>query len=80
MEKEKLMGFKRKVGSDGGIIIPEEFRKRVGIKPEMRIKMGVKDHEIFIRKEENFIEWLEDRVKRYGRDLSKLDLKKVYES
>jgi len=46
----------------------------------MRIKIGIKDNEIFIRKDENFIEWLKDRVKKYGKDLSKVDLKKVYES
>jgi len=46
----------------------------------MRIKIGIKDNEIFIRKDENFVEWLKDRVKKYGKDLSKVDLKKVYES
>ena len=46
----------------------------------MRIKIDIKDNEIFIRKDENFIEWLKDRVKKYGKDLSKVDLKKVYES
>jgi len=32
--------FKGKVGSKGEIVIPEEFRKRIGIKPEMRIKIA----------------------------------------
>ena len=40
---------------------------------EMRVKIGIRDKEIFIR-------WLKERVKKYGMDLSKVNLKKVYES
>ncbi len=69
-----------KVGSKGEIVIPEELRKKAGIKPETKVKIGIRDNEIFIRKQEDFVEWLKNKVKKYGRDLSKVDLKKVYES
>lgn len=74
------MRFKGKVGPKGEIIIPEELRKKLEIKPETRVRIGIRDNEIFIRKEENFVEWLRNRVREYGRDLSKVNLKKVYES
>ena len=69
-----------KVGLKGEIIIPEELRKKLGIKPETKVKIGIKDKEIFIRKDEDFVKWLKERVKKYGMDLSKVNLKKVYES
>ena len=58
-----------KVGPKGEIIIPEELRKKAGIKPETKVKIGIRDKEIFIR-------WLKERVKKYGMDLSKVNLKK----
>jgi len=57
-----------KVGPKGEIIIPEELRKKLGIKPETKVKIGIRDKEIFIR-------WLKERVKKYGMDLSKVNLK-----
>ena len=50
--------MKTKVGPKGEIIIPEELRKKLGIKPETKVKIGIRDKEIFIRKEEDFVEWL----------------------
>ena len=64
--KSELMELERKIGSNGEIIIPEEFRKKVGIKPEINVKIGIKNNEIFIKKEENFIEWLREKVKKFG--------------
>ncbi len=51
MEKHKLMEFKRKVRPKGGIIIPEEFRKRLGIKPETIVYFSLKNHRIYIEPE-----------------------------
>lgn len=50
---------------------PIRFRRKVGPKEEIIIP------KIFIRKEENFIEWLEDRAREYRRNLSKVNLKEI---
>ena len=78
--KSGLLELERKVGPDGKISIPQEFIKRAGIKPRTQVKISLKGHEISIRKDEDFVRWQNDSVKRYGKDISKTNLKKVYES
>lgn len=49
--KSGLIEFERKIGPKGELIIPEEFRKRIGIKPKTIVHFGLENHRIYIKPE-----------------------------
>lgn len=71
---------RRTVGPKGQIVIPEEIRRALGIKPGMRVLFEVRDDEIVVKPDLKPSEFVEHYSRTYGKKLKKeVDLKRIIE-
>lgn len=74
-----MIGFERKVGPKGQIVIPREIREALGISPKMKVTVTAEDNKIIINSSHSRLsEYLKEAIKKDGRPLKELDADKAY--
>tara|TARA_Y100000310_G_scaffold271987_1_gene286737 strand:- start:9865 stop:10104 length:240 start_codon:yes stop_codon:yes gene_type:complete len=74
------MLIKREIGEKGQIVVPKDIRDYLGLNIGSRVIFEVKDDKIFIKKEDNPEEIVEDffNTPKIKKKISVKDIKKMY--
>jgi AbrB family looped-hinge helix DNA binding protein len=60
-----MPGIMTKTGKNGRVVIPAEFRKKMGLKPGDRVVVYFEDDEIHVSTSDRIIKRTQEEIKKY---------------